>query len=141
MPTPDALELRKFTFEYAIEPHEGDWRQARMYRKAQDYHHRLLPLRANYSGDLPGELSFLELKPDNLILSALKKAEGEDRVILRFFETRGEATEAELRVFKPVKRAWTVNLLEQEAQSLEVDGQTLKLRVKPFEIVTLKLEF
>jgi len=141
VPTPDALELRKFTFEYAIEPHEGDWRQARMYRRAQDYLHRLLPLQANYSGDLPGELSFLELKPDNLILSALKKAEGEDRVILRFFETRGEATGAELRVFKPIKGAWTVNLLEQEAQSLEVDGQTLKLRVKPFEIVTLKLEF
>ena len=96
---------------------------------------------ADAKGDLPAEFSFLELKPSNLILSALKKAEQSDDVILRFFESEGETTRAELRVFKPIKQAWLTDLLEREEEELEVGGDTLELKVKPFEIVTLKLRF
>ena len=141
VPTPDALELRPFTFEYSLQFHEGDWRQARVYKEAQEYHHSLIPFVANSKGDLPAEFSFFELKPSNLILSALKKAEEGDDVILRFFETVGETTRAELKVFKPIKKAWTTDLLEREEKELEAGSDTLELEVKPFEIVTLKLRF
>ena len=92
VPTPDALELKPYAFEYAVQPHEGDWRQAEVYKQAQDYHHPLIPIQAESKGDLPPEYSFLKISPDNLILSALKKAEDDDGVILRFFETKGEET-------------------------------------------------
>ena len=100
VPTRDALELRTYTFEYAIEFHEGDWREAEMYNKAHDYHHLPIAFQADSKGDLPAELSFLEINPPNLILSALKKAEEGDDVILRFFETKGEPTKAEIRFFR-----------------------------------------
>jgi len=141
VPTQDALELKSYTFEYGLQFHEGDWRQARMYKEAQEYHHSLIPFVANSKGDLPAEFSFFELKPSNLILSALKKAEQSDDVILRFFETVGETTKAELKVFKPIKRAWLTDLLEREEEEFGVTGNTLELEVKPFEIVTLKLRF
>ncbi|MDI6815350.1 MAG: glycosyl hydrolase-related protein, partial [Dehalococcoidales bacterium] len=141
VPTRDALELRPFTFEYSLQPHEGDWRQAKVYKEAQEYHHLLIPVEANAKGNLPLDFSFLELKPNNLILSALKKAEGSDEVILRFFETKGETTKAELKVFKPIKQAWITNLLEREEKEVEAGTNTLILQVKPFEIVTLKLRF
>ena len=141
VPTRDALELKPFTFEYSIQPHEGDWRHAKVYKEAQEYHHLLMPVEANARGDLPGEYSFLELEPNNLILSTLKKAEGSDEVILRFFETRGETTTAELKVFKPIKQAWVTDLLEREEKELEAGTDALELQVKPFEIVTLKLRF
>ncbi|GAI09440.1 unnamed protein product, partial [marine sediment metagenome] len=89
---------------------------------------------------LPEEFSFLKLSPDNLILSALKKAEDSDEVILRFFETIGEATVAELELFRVIKRAAVVDLLERELYELKADGNKLRLEVKPFEIVTLKLK-
>ena len=141
VPTQDALELKPFTFEYSLQPHEGDWRHAKVYKEAQEYHHLLMPVEANATGDLPGEYSFLELEPNNLILSTLKKAEGSDEVILRFFETRGEATTAELKVFKPITQAWVTDLLEREEKELKAGTDTLELQVKPFEIVTLKLKF
>ncbi len=141
VPTQDALELKPFTFEYSLQPHVGDWRQAKVYKEAQEYHHLLMPVEASATGDLPGEYSFLELKPSNLILSAFKKAEGSDEAILRFFETRGEATTAELKVFKPITQAWITDLLEREEKELEAGTDTLELQVKPFEIVTLKLRF
>jgi len=112
-----------------------------VYKEAQEYHHSLIPFVADSKGDLPAEFSFFELKPSNLILSALKKAEQGDDVILRFFETVGETTRAELKVFKPIKQAWVTDLLEREEKELEAGSDTLELEVKPFEIVTLKLRF
>lgn len=141
VPTPDALELRDYTFEYALQHHDGDWKEAKSYKHGQDFNHRPLPTQVNARGDLPSELSFLNISPDNLILSALKKAEDSDEVILRFFETAGEATKAEIEFFRGIKRATSVNLLEEEEQELPVEGNKLRLEVKPFEIVTLKLKF
>ena len=141
VPTPDALELRDYEFEYALQPHEGDWREAETYKWAQEFHHVPLPVQGDFRGSLPGKSSFLRISPDNLILSAFKKAEDGDEVILRFFETKGEETMAEIELFREIKRAAVVDLLEREEFEMKPSGNTLKMQVKPFEIVTLKLRF
>jgi len=139
VPTPDALELRPYTFEYALQMHKGDWRQSEIYKQAQEFQHVPLCIPADSKGDLPTEFSFLELSPNNLILSALKKAEDSDDVILRFFETEGISTRGEIKLFREIKRAAIVDLLEREEKELYTYGSSLGLEVKPFEIVTLKL--
>ncbi len=141
VPTPDALELKPYTFEYAVQLHDGDWRQAEMYKQAQEFHHLPIPIQADGRGDLAPEFSFLKLSPNNLILSALKKAEDSDEVILRFFETKGEATQAKVEVFQEIKRLTLVDLLEREERELPSTKFGFILEVKPFEIVTLKLKF
>ena len=141
VPTQDALELKSYAFEYAVQPHDGDWRQAEMYKQAQEFHHLPIAVQADSNGDLAPELSFLRISPNNLILSALKKAEDTDEVILRFFETKGEATEAEVELFSAITRLTLVDLLEREEAELPFEGNRFRLKVKPFEIVTLKLKF
>ncbi len=140
VPTPDALELRSHVFKYSIQFHNGDWRQAEVYKHAQDFIQAPLCLQSDSSGNLPTEYSFLKLSPDNITLSALKKAEDEEEVILRFFENKGETTMAELELFRTIRRAVVVDLLERELYELKADSNKLKLEVKPFEIVTLKLK-
>ena len=139
IPTPDALELRPFTFKYAIQPHNGDWRQAEMYKQAQEFHHLPILTQADSNGALAPEFSFLKLSPNNIILSALKKAEDTDELIMRFFETKGEATEAKVELFREIKRLTQVDLLEREEKELPFKGNGFGLEVKPFEIVTLKI--
>jgi len=141
VPTQDALELKSHTFEYALQPHDGDWRKAEMYKLAQEFHHSLIPIQADGKGSLAPEFSFLKISPNNLILSALKKAEDTDEVILRFFETKGEATEAEVELFRKIKRLTMVDLLEREEKELPFTGNRFRLAVNPFEIITLKLKF
>jgi len=141
VPTPDALELKPYTFEYAVQLHEGDWRQAEMYKQAQEFHHLPIAVQAEGNGDLPPEFSFIEISPNNLILSALKKAEDSDEVILRFFETKGEPTQARVEIFREIKRVTLVDLLEREEREVPFTRRGFILKVKPFEIVTLKLEF
>ncbi|MBE9482051.1 MAG: glycoside hydrolase [Chloroflexi bacterium] len=141
VPTQDALELKSYTFEYAVQPHSGDWRQAEMYKLAQEFNHLPIAIQGDGKGDIAPEFSFLRISPNSLILSALKKAEDSDEVILRFFETKGEATEAEVELFREIKRLTLVDLLEREEKELPFMGNRFGLEVKPFEIVTLKLEF
>ena len=141
VPTPDALELKPYTFEYAVQLHDGDWRQAEMYKQAQEFHHLPIATQAEGNGDLAPELSFIEISPNNLILSALKKAEDSDEVILRFFETKGEATLARVEVFREIKRVTLVDLLEREDKEIPFTRRGFILQVNPFEIVTLKLKF
>ena len=141
VPTQDALELKSYTFEYAVQPHDGDWRQAEMYKQAQEFNHLPIAVQTDGNGDLSPEFSFLNISPNNLILSALKKAEDSDEVILRFFETKGETTEAKVELFREIKRLTLVDLLEREEKELPFTGNRFGLEVKPFEIVTLKLKF
>ena len=139
IPTPDALELKPYIFEYALELHDKGWPET--YKKAQEYRYLPIAIPAEGNGELPVEFSFIEISPNNLMLSALKKAEDSDEVILRFFETKGDATKAKVEVFKEIKRLTLVDLLEREERELPFSRRGFVLNVKPFEIVTLKLKF
>jgi alpha-mannosidase len=82
----------------------------------------------------------MELKPDNLVLSALKKAEDRDGVILRIFETKGESVRGRVRMSWQIDKASIVDMLEREEGDLKVSGSEFEIDVGPFQIVTLKLK-
>jgi alpha-mannosidase len=139
IPTPDALELRDYVFEYSLYPHIGDWRRADSHRQARQFNRRLIPVRITGQGDRPHEGSFLQLKPSSLILSALKRSDDETSAIVRFYETEGRKTEGEIRFHKKVKEAYETDLLENTIKQLEPRGNRVRIEINPFEIKTLKI--
>jgi alpha-mannosidase len=141
VPTPDALELRDYTFEFSLYPHVGDWRDANAHREARQFTRRLIPMRVNSKGDLPRQGSFLTLKPSNLILSCYKKAEDESGLIVRFNESKGEKVEGEITFHKKPKEVIETNLLETEIKHLKPHNNLVKMEINPFEIKTLKIRF
>jgi len=141
IPTPDALELnRDYTFEYAVEAYSGDCADAEVYERGRAFHRSVVAVQADRTGDMPQELSFLSLSVDNLILSAFKKADDGDAVILRFFEAKGEQTTCECTFFRRVKRVVLTDLLENEEGELRTEGNKVTVMFRPFEILTLKVE-
>ena len=68
------LELGKeLTFDYALVPHAGDWRQAGVYRDGLEFNHPLLACTvASHAGTLPSRWGFLEIAPPNRGSLALK---------------------------------------------------------------------
>jgi alpha-mannosidase len=138
IPTPQAMELGEHTYTYAVYPHSGDWRKARIHQRGHEFNHRLFALQTD-SQNLKNEFKSFILEPDNLILSALKRAEKDDSVIVRFFETRGEKCHATLQMPSQIKSANCVNLLEEEESELDIKDGLLEIDVSPFEIVTLRL--
>lgn len=138
IPVPDAMELGRHTFRYSVYPHQGDWREANIHRRSHEFSRPIfaLPMQSN-----PHEEEFrsFELEPDNLVLSCLKQAEREDAVILRFFETKGQACTASLRFPRQITSVRYADLLERDERPLELAGGLIQIPVGPFEIVTLKL--
>ncbi|MFC1909856.1 alpha-mannosidase [Chloroflexota bacterium] len=144
IPTPDAQEFKTCTFKYSLFPHRKGWKESDCFKPAHEFNYGLAGFQISGekgNGKLPPRFSFLEIKPENLIISALKKAEGADEVILRFFETKGKETRGEIVLFKEPKSVKMVNLMENEEGQLEFQSNKIAIKVKPFEIVSLKIRF
>ncbi|NLC58255.1 MAG: hypothetical protein GX774_15590 [Armatimonadetes bacterium] len=140
--TPGAQCLGRHLFRFAIVPHSGSWEEARIWQQAHAFN---VPPRCvqveHRPGSLPASASFLQLQPANLVLSAVKRAEDEDALVLRFYNTTDTPVEAQLSLFFPVRAAYRANLNEERGEALVMDDDhRVRLPVGPKEIVTLLLE-
>lgn len=138
IPTPEAQELGEHNYYLSVYLYDGNWKDMQIHRRGFE---KSQPLRSAQVNRAPAmeEFRSFTLEPDNLILSALKKAERDNSLILRFFETKGESCKAMLGLPPQIKSVETVNLLEETTGKLDSDAGKLEMDVAPFEIVSLKL--
>jgi alpha-mannosidase len=126
-------------------PHAGDWRFR--YRDAIGFNFPLVgfvgtPQSAPAAAVEPPTRSYLDLGPANMIVTAVKKSEDDGRTVVRFYEAEGSEAEATLRFAAPITRARRASLIEDDEEELPVSADGgLRLHVKPWEIVTLKVAF
>ena len=87
------------------------------------------------------QTSFLEVSDPDVALVTWKVAEDRQGTILRFVEVAGKETsvEVQLPIFE-VKSAWLNDALERKQGQLAVTSHGFKFSVKPFQIVTVRLE-
>jgi len=126
-------------YRTALYPHRGNWRLR--YRDGIAFNYPLLAFvaPATSDGHLPATAEFLRLEPPNLILTAMKKCEDDDSVVVRFYEAEGHPAKARIKLFRPIKQAFKTNLIEEEPGSLAITSEgTVEFTVAPWEIVTLK---
>jgi alpha-mannosidase len=136
---PDPLaDEGEHRFTYSLYPHPGDWTAAGVAREAFALNSPLVPVR---SGGAPEESSFVEAEGLELALAALKRSEEGEAVILRLYEPHGARGPTRLRFPGGLKGAEKTNLLEDRGGTpVEVEGGVIELEVRPFEVVTLRLE-
>ena len=139
---PEALMIGNHNFRYALYPHKGRWKDAKSHIMA--YSHNVSPIAVQADrkkGPLPRKLSFLRVSPDNIVITAIKKAEDDNSLIVRLFETYGKETKITMEFTKPVKEVYVTNLLEEKENQLTVKNKELSVSLKPFEICTLNISF
>jgi alpha-mannosidase len=130
-------------YRSALMPHQGDWRLR--YREAIAFNYPLIAFVGEQqqiqSGELlPVEQSFLKIEPCNLILTAMKKSEDGNQVVVRFYEAEGCQTDARLQLPRAIRSAWRTSLIEDNQVSITPnDDGSLSLKIQPWEIATLKL--
>lgn len=98
---------------------------------------------------LPASLSFLNIDNKLINLSALKRAEEGNDIILRVFNISSKSQKANLTFYEKIliKNAKIVNLLEEEpkneikAEITTYNHNNLKIELEPNVIVTLKLNY
>ena len=128
-----------YVFRYSLSSAHGDWKAARSYRTGRDFNNSLIPVSVVddiSAKSLPPAHSFVSLKADNLILSALKKSEHDGSIILRLYEIEGAEAETPLTFNGKPQVFRETDLLEQDLRPQEQHT----LHVKPYEIKTVRLQ-
>jgi alpha-mannosidase len=129
-------------FTYSLYPHDRDWKEALTVRRGYELNYKLISFPGDkHEGSLAAEHSFLQAKTDNIIVTALKKAEDEDSLVLRFYEWAGKDGEVALQLPPGVQSAAETDLMEKPIGPLSVHNGGVTLHTKPYEIKTIKLQF
>jgi alpha-mannosidase len=127
-------------FTYSLYPHGSGWRQALTVRRGYELNYPLLPIvGANHTGSLPDARSFLDVREDNVVVTAVKKSEDDDAMVIRFYEWAGRGGDVHVRLPSAATKAETTNLMEHDAQALAPAGDEITVPVAPFEIKTVKV--
>ena len=87
---------------------------------------------------LPERGSFVSVNEHNIIITAFKKAEDGDAVVMRFYETAGKDTDAEFSFNTRFKKAVATSLIE-EGKEIPIQDGRLKVHIPHNSIETIKL--
>ena len=140
LPTPGAQNLGRHVFEYSLFPHRGDWKRSKVFIPAQKFN---LPMRvvqtSSHSGKLPKQKSFISLYPNSFIVSAVKKGENRDALVLRFYNPSDEKIQGKIKFWRKIREAKLLKLSEEVIKQLPKEEDTVKLEVGKHKIITLEV--
>ncbi len=143
IPTPEAQCLGRYVYHYSIIPivHDSDeneiWREAYQY-KVPPVCSEIYP---SNDGSLPLSMSFVKISPDYLKITALKKAENEDLLILRLLNVTNKKGRGRIDFYNDVEKAYRLNLNEEIQKELDIEkNNSVLFEALPKEIVTIGLQ-
>jgi len=140
-PTPGAQCHGWHAAEYAIIPHAGALEASGAHAEARKFNAPLEAVQTGvHGGRLPAQTSFLSVTPERLVLSAVKKCERDDSLIVRVYNPFDTPAHGVVQSLLPIQRAYRTNLNEERQEELSVgsDG-AVRLQVGRKRIVTLEL--
>ncbi len=143
--TPEAQCLGYHEFDYALVPHSGDWEadEALVLREAQAFN---IPLRAvaaaQHAGQLASRTALIEVEPRELVVSAIKRGNNGQGLIVRVYNPLSHAVEARLKPGAGItsSKAFVTNLQEEPREQIFWSGQDdgpLSVGLRSREITTI----
>lgn len=146
MPAPDGrfADQGYHEFTYALYPHSGDWKTGGTMRQGYELNYALIPMEVQpHAGSWPGRRSFASVEPDNVIVTALKKAEDSNDLIFRFYEFEGKPTDVKLHLPEAASSATETSLMEKHEKPLTTaqSGRELSIPTGRYEIKTVAVSF
>jgi alpha-mannosidase len=131
------------SFMYSFLPHAGGWDETTI-AQAYALNDPLIvwrkPQKAVHTIQVTSEpASMLSCDLPNMVIETIKQAEDGHGIIVRLYETQRKRGMATLTAAFPPAQAFRTNLLEEDQYELEVNGKQVKVPVKPYQIVTVRL--
>ncbi len=140
--TPDAQCLGEHVFRYAIVPFVGNYLDADIKGISQRFRLPMVSIQGVADSSLAGGSGLFEIRSKRVSVSAVKKHESRDTLVIRLYNLSGETTEGVLDFGLDVSSAWRTDVLEERLQELPLSSsRELTIRLQPYEIVTLEVEF
>ena len=128
--------------ELGLLVHRGGWREAKLWKAGYDFNTPLEAVRTGaHPGQLPAEASFLTIESESAYITAIKRAEDDNDLVVRVVETEGRKAPVTLKLGQGLKiiSAEETDLIELNPRKIPGAGSTLSFDISPFQIKTLKL--
>lgn len=139
--TPEAQCIGPQRFHYAVVAFRGDSIEAGIKSLSQKYKTPLMAVQGVEDGHVPGTESFLVKKTSFTTLSAVKKHETRDTLLLRLYNLTPSVVRETLTFRQRIRGAWKTNLKEERIRELGRDVEReLALGLDPFEILVLEVD-
>ncbi|MGB9595127.1 MAG: alpha-mannosidase [Candidatus Poribacteria bacterium] len=139
-PTPEAQCQGLHTFEYAIIPHAGKLEFSTADIEARGFNAPLTAVQIKNGGNkLPLRGAFIDLQPQKLVISSIKKAEDRNSLIVRFYNPYSDAILGTLTSLMPVDSVYLCNLAEERLEKLDCINRIIVLNVPPKKIITCEI--
>lgn len=141
-PDPDA-DRQRHQFTYALYPHAGTWQAANTVKHGYNFNYELTAMQVeSHAGEMQPEHSFASVDSGNVVITAIKKAETDNALIVRFYEWAGKGGNVNLTMPKGATGATVVNLMEKpEGAALTVAGEKITVPVTPYQIQTVRVDY
>jgi alpha-mannosidase len=144
---PDPLpEIGAHEVHLAVMPFDGEMSVAQATKAARDFNQALRVVGTDvHEGTLPASAEVLSVQPDNVILSAVKKAEDDNALVLRIHETEGKKTTARIelnaQILGTAREAVEIDLVERPAPSntAKVEGNAVLVDVPAHGIASIRV--
>ena len=150
MPDPEA-DQGEHRFAYSLLPHAGGWNETtigaayalndplivadmRSLRSAD-----AAPMEAAQGSVQSLNGSLLRIDKANIVVETVKNAEDGRGIIVRCYESQRRRGPITISAGFEIAEASRSNVLEEDQEALEVDGDQITLTVRPYEILTLRL--
>jgi alpha-mannosidase len=130
------------TVRYEIYPHQGGWEEAGIINRAFAFVHPLFAvwLEKDGTGELPGRCSFVKPADGRAVVTAIKRAEDDDDLVVRLYNPGGASIASSLDTWWPVEGGKQVNFMEDAYPApVPCSGKSAGLQLNGHEIQTLKL--
>ncbi len=130
---------RKYTLDYALVPHTGDWRAALPWRAGLEFNNPLIAQSvAPHHGELPPRWGMLDVSQDGVVTSALKPGRN-GTAVLRVYEAAGKhAQHVRVTFHAAIAQARNANLIEDAGEELPLEHDSIVFDLHPFEIRTFQ---
>ncbi len=131
----ETCDLGTQTFTYAFYPFEGTISEGGVVREAYDLNIPAETVTGN------GEGQIMSLSNNAVVLEALKPAEdGTGDYIIRLYEACGGKARAEVTLNLPFSKISLCDMLENEGEEINAEGNKFTLDFSKFEIKTLRVK-
>ena len=141
LPDPTA-DYGRHEFRYSLLPHAGPLGATTITHAYALNNPPFVWRRAESSRETIGSeisASLVAADRDSVVIETIKTAEDGRGIIVRLYESLRQRGPVTLRTAFPLSAAWRTNLLEENQSELAIADNSVRLDLRPFQIVTLRL--
>jgi len=123
-----------YSFTYSLLPHARGFTAPGVVRPAYELN---APVRVTEG--TPFE-PLCSVEQENVIVETVKLSEDGNALVLRLYEAERQGSDVVVRLPARAQRVALCDMIEREERELVIDSGTVRVFIKPFQIITLRVE-